>query len=194
MQLRHCLVLVAALLLGSMPSSSYGQEEHYWSFSMVQASQVRGGLGNTLSFNEHWPTYISGLRAAREFAGSRKGLGWEAEGQFIQHSGLQDHAEINGLIVARWNAFPWNRHLDTTFAIGEGLSYATSVPDVEVARGQDTAKLLNYLLFELTLGLPAYPNWQLAGMMHHRSGAFGLFSGVTGGSNYFGGGFKYLFR
>jgi hypothetical protein len=31
-------------------------------------------------------------------------------------------------------------------------------------------------------------------MMHHRSGAFGLFDGVHGGSNFIGYGIKYLFR
>lgn len=191
MRLPLSLVCLAVLVLYSLPAPTYA-EERDWSFSLIQASQVRGGLGNTLS--DHWPAYISLLRTAKEFAGSQEGLMWEFEGQFAQHSGLQRHSEINGLVVARWHPFPWDRYLNTSFAIGGGLSYATEVPEVEVTRGQDTAKLLNYLLFELTLALPGNPQWQAAALMHHRSGAFGLFSGVTGGSNYFGGGLKYLFR
>jgi hypothetical protein len=192
MHFRLSLVCIAILSFYLIPSPSFAQEERHWSFSLIRAAQVRGGLGNTLT--DHWPAYITFLRAAKEFAGSKDGLGWEVEGQVVKHFGLQHHWEFNGLVVARWHPFPWDRYLDTSFAIGEGLSYATEVPPVEVARGQDTAKLLNYLLFELTMALPAYPNMQVVALMHHRSGAFGLFSGVTGGSNFFGAGLKYLFR
>lgn len=191
MRFRVPLVCLVVLGLYLLPSPTFAEDRH-WSFSLIRAAQVRGGLGNTLT--DHWPAYISFLRAAREFAGSQEGLAWEVEGQLVKHFELQHHWEINGLVVARWHPFPWDRYLDTSFAIGEGLSYATEVPKVEVARGQDSAKLLNYLLFELTLALPKYPHWQVVALMHHRSGAFGLFSGVTGGSNFFGGGVKYLFR
>jgi hypothetical protein len=180
------------VLVCVLPAESTAQEfERPWSFSLVSASQVRGGLKNT--FSDHWPANIGSIRAGKEIAGSDKGLSWEVEGQFVQHYGLQDHNELNGLVIARWNRFPLDRFINTSFAVGEGLSYATRVPEVEIARGQDSARLLNYLLFEFTFGLPAYPQWQLVSLMHHRSGAFGLFSGVSGGSNYFGFGVKHLF-
>lgn len=190
MCIRHLLVCLIVLFLNVMPALSFAEERH-WSFSLVRAAQVRGGLKNTLT--DHWPAYISFLRAAKEFAGSKDGLAWEVEGQLVKHFDLQDHWETNALVVARWHPFPWDRYLDTSFAIGEGISYATSVPDVELARGQDSARLLNYILVELTLALPMYPDWQLVTLMHHRSGAFGFYSGVVGGSNFFGSGIKYLF-
>lgn len=193
MCIRHLLACLMVLFLNFMPSLTFAEEAEvrHWSFSLVRAAQVRGGLKNTLT--DHWPAYISFLRAAKEFAGSRDGLAWEVEGQLVKHLGLQHHWETNGLVVARWHPFPWDRYLDTSFAIGEGLSYATDVPEVELARGKDTARLLNYLLFELTFALPKYPNVQLVTLMHHRSGAYGLFSGVVGGSNFFGSGIKYMF-
>lgn len=188
---RTLLVCLMILFFNSVYSLAFAEEERHWSFSLIRAAQVRGGLGNTLT--DHWPAYISFFRAAKEFAGTKNGLTWEVEGQLVKHFGLQHHWETNGLVVARWHRFPWDRYLDTSFAIGEGLSYATKVPELEVARGQDSARLLNYLLFELTLALPKYPNIQVVTLMHHRSGAFGLFSGVTGGSNFIGSGIKYLF-
>ena len=124
---------IAFLLLSCLTPSLSLANENEWAIAFAQASQVRGGLVNTLS--DHWPTSIAFLRVAKEVAGSKEGLGWEVEGQLVRHYGMQDHYETNGLVVARWHPFFWDRYLDTSFAIGEGLSYATKVPQVEVQRG-----------------------------------------------------------
>lgn len=189
--MRPILCGLLFFFMSAIPSFSHAKDRD-WSFSLIQAAQIRGGVKNT--FTEHWPTYIGFLRIAKEFAGSEEGLGWEVEGQVVKHFGMQHHWEFNGCLVARWHPFFWDDFIDTSFAIGEGLSYATEKPELEVARGQDTARLLNYLLFEFTFALPEYPNVQAIVMMHHRSGAFGLFSGVRGGSNFIGYGFKYIFH
>jgi hypothetical protein len=115
------------------------------------------------------------------------------EGQAVKHSGLQHHWEFNTLLVARWHLFPWNRHVDTSVAVGEGLSYATRTPFVEAKDHDQTSHLLNYLLFEITAGLPRYPNWHLSGRIHHRSGVYGIFGGVHGASNFLGFGVRYTF-
>ncbi|WP_155890787.1 hypothetical protein [Desulfuromonas sp. TF] len=44
-----------------------------------------------------------------------------------------------------------------------------------------------------TLGLPRVPRWRLSARIHHRSGVFGLFDGVRGGSNFMGLGVTYRF-
>ena len=62
-------------------------------------------------------------------------------------------------------------HLPTTFAVGEGISYATEVPELEP--GEGASQWLNYLLFEVTFALPKYPEWAIVGRIHHRSGFFG---------------------
>lgn len=113
--------------------------------------------------------------------GASGDLHWELEGQLAQHSHGQTHQEINGVLVARWTRLPWDRHVDTTLAAGQGLSFATQHPPIEGGRGE-TRRLLHYLLVEATIAIPDQ-NWRLIGRIHHRSGVFGLY-GTAGGSNY----------
>ncbi len=120
---------------------------------------------------------------------------WEWEVQAGKYWGGQDHWELNALIILRWMHFPWNRHVRTTFAIGDGLSWASEVPKVEQAShtNEGATQVLNYLLLEWTLGLPEQPDWDLSIRVHHRSGIFGLFDGVHGGSNVLAAGLKFTF-
>lgn len=120
---------------------------------------------------------------------------WEWEAQVAKHNGAQSHLEFNGLVVLRWQRFPWERHLRTSVAIGEGVSWASEVPPLEEALHPDgdASQLLNYLLLELGLGLPKVPDWDLVFRIHHRSGIFGTFDGVDGGSNVIATGLKWRF-
>lgn len=120
-------------------------------------------------------------------------IGVEAEGQMAKHWGMQDHYEFNGVVFLRWLPFPWDKYLDTSFAVGEGFSYATKKPEVEIMNDGKTAKFLNYLGFELDFAVPGAPNYSFFTRLHHRSGIFGLIDGVHGGSNALGAGFKYSF-
>lgn len=112
----------------------------------------------------------------------------------------QDHMEINAVLVWRWLDFPWDRYIDSSFAVGEGLSYATSVPAVEenlhmetFGFAYETSTLLNYLMFEMAFSLPDYRQWQLVARIHHRSSVFGLLADSNSGSNTLGVGIRYEF-
>ena len=119
---------------------------------------------------------------------------FELEGQVVRHVGKQNNWEFNALYVLRLRTFPWDKFLDTSLAAGQGLSYATSPPQIEVERHpNDNAQFLHYLMFELAFALPKLPNWELAARIHHRSGVFGLFGGVHGGSNFAALGLRYHF-
>jgi hypothetical protein len=48
-------------------------------------------------------------------------------------------------------------------------------------------------MFELAVVVPQHPQWTLFGRVHHRSGVFGLFDGMNGGSNVVGAGIRYTF-
>lgn len=125
------------------------------------------------------------------FAG--EGGQWEWEGQVAKHTGDQDHLELNALVVLRWQRFPWSENLRTSVALGEGLSWASEVPALEESlhTDGDAAQLLNYLLIEAAAGLPSMPDWDLVFRIHHRSGIFGVFDGVDGGSNVLAVGVKW---
>jgi hypothetical protein len=96
-----------------------------------------------------------------------------------------------GVLIGRWHYFPWNKWVNTSFAVGDGISYYTEVSEVEEEDDDDAQRTLNYLLFELTLGLPKYPRVDLVFRIHHRSSVFGLAG--AGGSNFVTGGFKFAF-
>jgi len=76
----------------------------------------------------------------------------------------------------------------------EGISYASSVPESEAVEsaqeGDESSKFLNYLDISLDFDIgrlvryrPMYETY-MGYALKHRSGVFGLYSGVHGGSNY----------
>lgn len=119
-------------------------------------------------------------------------LAFEAEGQIVYHFGEQDHWEFNAVpVVARWRRFPWNRVIATTAAFGLGLSYATEVPEVELALEDTSERTLIYWVAEFTGGPPG-SNWAVSLRLHHRSDAFGLMA-EDGGMNAVGLGVQWRF-
>ncbi len=133
------------------------------------------------------------LAVSKRFASFKRYIDWEVEGQVVKHFGDQHHMEFNALIAARWVLFPWDKYIDTTFAVGEGLSYATETPKLEASCYDETSRLLDYMMFELALCLPSVPQWSVVTRVHHRSGAWGLFNGVHGASNALCFGARYTF-
>jgi hypothetical protein len=142
------------------------------------------------SFNDN--AYVAVAALAREFWHYEKYISFEVEGQIGKHFNRDTLWEFNGLIIGRWHVFPWNKYVNTSIAVGNGLSYYTEVSKVEKEEDDKNAtRYLNYLLFELALGLPQYPRWDLVLRVHHRSSVLGLIG--AGGSNYVCGGIKYSF-
>ncbi len=120
---------------------------------------------------------------------------WELEGNFVQWFGDQDHQEFAGLAVFRWLSLPWDRWIDSSIAFGNGLSWATETPALEEQFHPDTGatQLLYHIAVEVAFELPKAPDWQTFVRVHHRSGVFGLFSDVDGGSNVLALGLRYGF-
>jgi len=140
-------------------------------------------------------SYLAAV-AYSQVLGRKESYRWEVEEQFAQHFGDQNHQEVNALLLFRLTQFPWHEFLPTTFAIGDGLSYAFETPTLEEslhAHEGGTDQLLNYLLLELTFAAPEWKRWSLVARLHHRSGVFGLFNDVEGGSNILAFGLRYDF-
>ncbi len=129
----------------------------------------------------------------QRFADGDGQVEWEL--QVAKHWGEQTHEELNALAIVRWSRFPWSEGLRTTLAAGDGLSWASEVPPLEAAShtNEGARSVLNYLLLELTAGLPSQPAWDVVLRVHHRSGIFGLFDGVDGGSNVIAFGIRWRF-
>ncbi len=98
----------------------------------------------------------------------------------------QSFGEITAGIGLRLWVRPW---LNLFFV--EGLSVLSSKSNYEATFRQNSARLLNYLAFEVEALVT--PRWSAVGRIHHRSGAYGTFSGVSEGSNAYLIGLRYRF-
>lgn len=151
-------------------------------------------FGETLSTDvEFIDTYIAVVALAWTAAHFLDdALTLEVEGQVGKYFGDQDNLEFNLPVAGRWRNFPWDSVVDTSFAYGVGLSYATEEPEAEkMIHEGTTSRLMGYWFGEITLGPPGR-NWAVALRLHHRSPAFGLFA-ASGGSNTFAAGLKVRF-
>jgi hypothetical protein len=106
--------------------------------------------------------------------------------------------EFDAYIMVRHINRLWARYVFTTVAIGEGISYVTSIPPVEenALQSKSSTRLLDFMAFEFTFSPPSYPYFQIVARIHHRSGCYGLFypKSEHPGSNTIGLGIRYYFK
>jgi hypothetical protein len=138
---------------------------------------------------------LVGVGLSKRLFSVGRNLDFELELQSVKHFGGQNDFEFNLPLIVRWNSFPWDSFIDTSVAIGDGLSIATETPDLEKARygGDKAGAALNFVMFELTLALPEHPNIQFVSRFQHRSGAFGLINDTSDASTAFVWGLKFRF-
>ena len=195
--LRLCLCWLLILWVPGAFAESENEDietpEYKWFFTLYGGPHVQPDFEHALTFQ--WEdvedTYIVVAALAREFWRYKQWISFELEGQVGKFFGDEHQWQFNGLLIGRWNYFPWDKYIDTSFGFGEGLSYNTEVSDIEEEDDEDAGKWLNYILVELTFGLPKYPRWDLVYRVHHRSSVKGIIG--AGGSNYVTLGFKYAF-
>ena len=199
-RLRWFFLFVFALLLcfgsGALADEDKNgkdTKQHKWFLTVYGGAHAQDDIGDVFAFKAKFEDndYIAVAALARQFWRYKKFISFEVEGQIGKHFNNDTFWEFNGLIIGRWHAFPWNKYVDTSVAVGDGLSYYTEVSKVEKEDDDDAQKTLNYLMLELALGLPKYPRWDMVLRIHHRSSIFGLYG--AGGSNYVTGGIKFSF-
>jgi len=128
--------------------------------------------------------FMVGLAWDRELGRYGDWFSLELEPLLIQHFGRQEFLELGASLILRWRRFPWNHLLPTTFALGEGLSYTTSINQAEEhGDAQPINNLLNLIVAELAFRLPhTSASWVFL-RLHHRSPVFKLL-GDNAESNY----------
>ena len=165
-------------------------EELKWAVTLYAGVFSTDHLYEVLTLSANYEqSYVGVAALSWQFFRLGEHIRLEVEGQVGKHFGEQHQWELNALVIGRWVTFPWNAYLNTTFAVGEGISYATEVPELEREKG--ASQWLNYLLFEVTFALPKYPEWAIVGRIHHRSGFFGALA--PNGSNVVAAGIEYRF-
>ncbi len=121
----------------------------------------------------------------------------ELELNIAKRFGNDDSWEFASTVFVRYDDFPWNDVVYTTLGVGLfGPSYATGISDTEkrkAGNGDKGSKLLNFFVPEITFSDPDIPELAFVFRIHHRSGVFGLYNGVSGGSNFVSFGTRYRF-
>ena len=100
-------------------------------------------------------------------------------------------------LMGRFSRFPWSKYLETTFAFGDGISWASdnlySDGDATLPR-ERCSRFLNYLMMEFSFALPRFPSLQFLLRLHHRCTAWGTYpKTASAGSTSIGIGLRYIF-
>ncbi|HGY5546075.1 MAG TPA: DUF3769 domain-containing protein, partial [Prochlorococcus sp.] len=175
---------------------------HPWAVTAWGGQMIDSNFGDTFLFNGRMrPEYLLGLGLQKRI--HRAGpFALELEADFFgHHANKQAGGEFNQSVPyadtpaqsfgegvlgigARLWVQPW-----LSFGFVQGISYNTANSNYERTYRENYAQLLNYLSFELEAAVSQ--QLSLVGRIHHRSGAFGTYSGVKEGSNAYLVGLRY---
>ena len=173
-----------------------------WAVTAWGGQMIDAAFGDTFLFNGRMrPEAVLGIGLQKRIMRSGP-LAVELEADLFSHIAKeQKGGEFNQItpyadlppqsfgeavigIGARVWVQPW-----LSFSIVEGVSYNTSVSLYEKTFRENYTRLLNYLAFEVEAAVTS--DLSIVGRIHHRSGAFGTYSGVTEGSNGYLLGLRY---
>jgi hypothetical protein len=188
------VVLISSNVIADNSISERSKPDFKWFLSIYGGPRTEENLAQIAILNADYSdgNYVVVGALAREVYRYEQWVSFELEGQVGKHFGSDnDHWEFVGAILGRWHPFPWDKYIDTGFAMGGGLSYNSDISETESKRDKNAQHLLGYLAFEFTFGLPQYPRWNLMLRVHHRSGAKGVIGESV--SNYLCLGLKFAF-
>lgn len=151
--------------------------------------------------------HMIGVSLRKELADLGRPDGFLPNGFFLDAEGVlaakwgslgdidQDFQEAAASINLRYD-FPENLPAVHSLSFGNGLSLTSTESEFEeeLTISSGTNPLLWYIMLELDFDLPATEQWKALCRIHHRSGVFGLFDDVDGGSNYITMGLRYHFK
>lgn len=199
---------LSATTLAKTSTYAQGQglyDQYPWAATYYYGVTVNNPLVEVVILNNlnRWPEHIQSIELTRTLAPDNIVRRFfspvvgivQIDANITMRNGSNQHTiyEFNPYFNIRWANLPWNQYVNTSFAIGEGLSYDTSVSYIEKRNNDNTKRLLNYLMLEATFAAPSYPRLQLVARIHHRSGAYGLYHAGNTGSNDIGLAIRYLF-
>jgi hypothetical protein len=189
---RNIILLLFLFLIAGFASSAYAEEPMRKSITLFWGQNTDSDflMILTMRIGKWSPYYIAGAGVNLELfnvnqSNAKRLFSFEWGNRLVIHR--ENHKTIgegDSFLTIRYHHFPWSSYVLTTVAFGEGVSAATNpLPSEKFTDDRVHRNVLNYMLFEMTLGLASIPDWQIAFGIHHRSGIYGLY-GVDGGSNY----------
>ena len=161
-----------------------------WNINIWNGSMLKSDLKNTISLNgESRSESIYGIGFDRELT-SKGPIELSAEVSFFRHNKYESPSQIFQEGVTAFKLTYFTPIIN--FSILEGLSYNSEDSYYEKTTKYGNGKssqLLNYLAVEVEV--PVDKSYSFLGRIHHRSGVYGIFDGVHGGSNGYLLGVKY---
>jgi outer membrane protein len=197
------LLLILFFLVNPLLAADFIEDQTPYSARLGGGYADFNDLGEILTGNwNHYEkdTYVINLDGGWRFVEDMYDLplDWYLKGglsYFNENGYADDIYEVTLYVKVYWKIDFWQNRVRVGF--GEGLSLATDIPIVEVedATNEDgtvdpTAKFLNYLdiSFDFDFGrlirVKRLEEFYIGYTIKHRSGIFGTFNGVHGGSNY----------
>ena len=175
-----------------------------WAATVWGGQMIDANFGDTFLFNGRMrPEYLWGVGLNKRLL--RAGpLALEFDSNaLIHHAYEQQGGEFNQKVpyantpAQTFGEFTWSFGVRAwlqpwlSLAFFEGVSLNTTVSNYEKTFRENYSTFLNYLGFEVEALIR--PEWSLVGRIHHRSGAYGTYSGVSEGSNAYLVGMRYRF-
>lgn len=200
----HMMILLATAFLPALAQSAPNTAEPgRYALMIYHGAMTTNNLKHVLVFDytfDHEYLYsVEGSYVFKPDQGIRRYFGplfqsIEANINITYHD---DHGmsscELVPYLSFRWKKFPWTNHILTSISLGEGVSWISRISRREYHNSTDPQKILNYLNFEITASLATFPQLELVGRFHHRSGVFGLYRANNSGSTAVGLGLRWYF-
>jgi hypothetical protein len=197
---RRCLgATVAAAVAWAGAAEAAAEAERRWSVTGFAGISVDNAtLGQTI--REPWSRTLAedtflGLAGSYQLVRLRRWFTLDAELGAGARLGRTDAAESWAALYLRFDGFPWRDRLYTSICVSTGLSVVSRLPREETgppwARKPNRSHLLHYFSPEIAIALPHRRQHELVLRVHHRSGVYGAFNGVRGGSDVIAIGYRH---
>ena len=173
-----------------------------WAATAWMGQMVAANFGDMFVFKgRQRPEYLSGLGLQRRLLDAGP-LALELDANLLGHRAAQQPGGPYNLTIP-YSDTPAQTFSDATLGIGarlwlqpwlnlyfvEGVSLLGQNSNYEKTFRKNYNRFLNYLAFEVEALVS--PRWSAVGRIHHRTGAYGLYSGVTEGSSAYLLGLRY---
>jgi hypothetical protein len=177
---------------------------HPWAVTAWGGQAYAANFGDTFTFNGSFrPEYLAGIGLQRRILDAGP-LALEIDGNLLGHHAAQQRGGPFNQAVP-FSDTPSQTFAEGTVGIGlrlwvrpwlslyfvEGLSLLTQPSNYEKTFRESYSVFLNYLAFEVEAKIT--PQWSAVGRIHHRSGAYGTYFGVSEGSNAYLLGLRHRF-
>lgn len=194
------LVALAMLAAGPayswyVPADEYHAPANGWSFGVHAGRSIDNSVHTGEAFLpwswEFEDYYLTSAGLRKEVARLWRHSRLLAEADLAWVGGDEEYAEAALTPMITWDTFPWDHTVDTTLAVGAGLSYSSKTTDIDTIDQRWMASMI----FELEMQPASWASWSVYTRIHHRSNAFGLFGDESSqtGSNFPSLGLRYHF-